>query len=79
MTLLSIYGLGFQLLIIAIMLPAGFIEYHPFFIIYTLFIFVIIGIRKQYLRLKLLITKNLYHQFKQYITSDLNNLYESII
>lgn len=47
MTLLSIYGLGFQLLIIAIMLPAGFIEYIiPFFIIYTLFIFVIIGIRK---------------------------------
>ena len=47
MTLLSIYGLGFQLLIIAIMLPAGFIEYIiPFFIIYTVFIFVIIGIRK---------------------------------
>ena len=47
MTLLSIYGLGFQLLIIAIMLPAGLIEYIiPFFIIYTLFIFVIIGIRK---------------------------------
>lgn len=47
MTLLSIYGLGFQLLIIAIMLPAGLIEYIiPFFIIYTLLIFVIIGIRK---------------------------------
>jgi hypothetical protein len=47
MTLLSIYGLGFQLLIIAIMLPLNWIEYIvPFFIVYTLMIFVIIGIRK---------------------------------
>jgi hypothetical protein len=47
MTLLSIYGLGFQLLIIAIMLPLNWIEYIvPFFIAYTLMIFVIIGIRK---------------------------------
>lgn len=47
MTLLSIYGLGFQLLLIAIMLPMNLIEYIiPFFIIFTLFIFVIIGIRK---------------------------------
>jgi phosphatidylglycerophosphate synthase len=47
MTLLSIYGLGFQLLIIAVMLPMNLIEYIvPFFIIYTLLIFVIIGIRK---------------------------------
>ena len=47
MTLLSIYGLGFQLLLIAIMLPMNLIEYIiPFFIIYTLFIFVIIAIRK---------------------------------
>jgi hypothetical protein len=47
MTLLSIYGLGFQLLIIAIMLPLNWIEYIvPFFIVYTLIIFVIIGIRK---------------------------------
>ena len=47
MTLLSIYGLGFQLLIIAVMLPMNLIEYIiPFFIIYTLPIFVIIGIRK---------------------------------
>ena len=39
--------LGFQLLIIAIMLPMNLIEYIiPFFIIYTLFIFVIITIRK---------------------------------
>jgi hypothetical protein len=47
MTLVSIYGLGFQLLIIAIMLPMNWIEYIiPFFIIYTLFVFVLIGIRK---------------------------------
>lgn len=47
MTILSIYGLGFQLLIIAVMLPMNLIEYIvPFFIVYTLFTFVIIGIRK---------------------------------
>ena len=47
MTLLSIYGLGFQLLIIAIMLPMNWIEYIvPFFIVYTLLIFILIGIRK---------------------------------
>lgn len=47
MTILSIYGLGFQLLIIAVMLPMNLIEYIiPFFIGYTLFTFVIIGIRK---------------------------------
>jgi hypothetical protein len=56
MTLLSIYGLGFQLLLIAIMLPMNLIEYIiPFFIFYTLFIFVIIGIRKTFLRLKIAI------------------------
>jgi CDP-alcohol phosphatidyltransferase len=47
MTLLSIYGLGFQLLLIAVMLPLGWIEYIvPFFIGYSLFIFGLIGIRK---------------------------------
>ncbi|MDI6032842.1 CDP-alcohol phosphatidyltransferase family protein [Flavobacterium sp. LB2P84] len=47
MTVLSIYGLGFQLLIIAVMLPMDLIEYIiPFFIIYTALILVIIGIRK---------------------------------
>jgi phosphatidylglycerophosphate synthase len=47
MTFVSIYGLGFQLLIIAIMLPLNLIEYIiPFFIIYSVFIFIIIGIRK---------------------------------
>jgi hypothetical protein len=47
MTFVSIYGLGFQLLIIAVMLPLNLIEYIiPFFIFYSLFIFVLIGIRK---------------------------------
>jgi len=47
MTLLSIYGLGFQLLIIATMLMLNLIDYIiPFFIFYNIFIVVIIGIRK---------------------------------
>ena len=47
MTMLSIYGLGFQLLIIAIMLPLHLIDYIiPFFIIYTAFMFILIGIRR---------------------------------
>lgn len=47
MTLLSLYGLGFQLLIIAFMLPLGWIEFiAPFFILYSLLIFILIGIRK---------------------------------
>jgi phosphatidylserine synthase len=51
MTLLSIYGLGFQLLIIALMLPLGLIEFIiPFFIAYTILIFVLIGIRKVFIK-----------------------------
>ena len=47
MTMLSVYGLGFQLLIIAIMLPLNLIDYIvPFFIVYTTFMFVLIGIRR---------------------------------
>ncbi len=47
MTMISIYGLGFQLLLMAIMLSAHLIEYIiPFFIFYSLFLFVFIGIRK---------------------------------
>ena len=50
MTLLSLYGLGFQLLIIAIMLPLGWIEFIvPFFTVYTLLIVVLIGIRKVFI------------------------------
>ena len=48
MTLLSLYGLGFQLLIIAVMLTLGWIEFIvPFFIAYTLLILALIGIRKE--------------------------------
>ena len=51
MTLLSIYGLGFQLLIIAVMLPMNLIEYIiPFFMVYTFLIFIIIGIRKRFFK-----------------------------
>lgn len=50
MTLLSAYGLGFQLLIIAIMLPLGWIEWIvPFFVVYSIFILVLIGIRKKFI------------------------------
>lgn len=51
MTLISIYGLGFQLLLISIMLVFNWIEYIiPFFIMYSLFIPIIIGIRKVYIK-----------------------------
>ena len=47
MTIVSLYGLGFQLLIIAGMLSLNLIDYIvTFFIIYTLLIIVLIGIRK---------------------------------
>ncbi|MCC6187068.1 MAG: CDP-alcohol phosphatidyltransferase family protein [Chitinophagaceae bacterium] len=47
MTFVSIYGLGFQLLIIAIMLPLNLKEFIiPFFIGYNVFMIVIIFIRK---------------------------------
>jgi phosphatidylglycerophosphate synthase len=49
MTFVSIYGLGFQLLIIAVMLPLNLIAYIvPFFVFYTIFIFVLIGIRRSF-------------------------------
>jgi len=51
MTLVSLYGLGFQLLVIAILLPLGWIEMiAPFFVAYSVLIFVLIGIRKAYLK-----------------------------
>ena len=51
MTLLSLYGLGFQLLIIAVMLPMGWVELIvPFFIAFTILIFVLIGIRKVFIK-----------------------------
>ena len=51
MTFVSMYGLGFQLLIIAVMLTFGWIEIIvPFFIFYSVLIFVLIGIRKVYFK-----------------------------
>ena len=51
MTSLSVFGLGFQLLIIAIMLPLNLIEFIvPFFIFFTLLIFVFVGIRKRFIK-----------------------------
>ena len=50
MTLLSIYGLGFQLLLIAIMLSTGMIDFIiPYFIFSNVFIFVLIAIRKLFI------------------------------
>ena len=47
MTAVSCYGLGFQLLIIAVMLCIGWAEYIlAFFVVYSVFIFVFIAIRK---------------------------------
>jgi hypothetical protein len=49
MTAISTLGLGFQLLIISVMLVLGWKDYIiPFFILYSVFIFVFIGIRKYY-------------------------------
>lgn len=50
MSLVSLYGLGFQLLIIAVMLNLGLIDYIiPFFIYYTVLLAVFILIRKIFL------------------------------
>jgi hypothetical protein len=51
MTLVSLYGLGFQLLLISVFLPLGRIEMIvPFFISYSILILVLIGIRKVYIK-----------------------------
>jgi phosphatidylglycerophosphate synthase len=53
MTLLSVYGLGFQLLLIALMLPLGWIEFIvPFFIGYSILLVVLICIRKKFITQK---------------------------
>jgi CDP-alcohol phosphatidyltransferase len=55
MTMVSFYGLGFQLLIMAIMLAFGWVEFViPFFIFYSIFILAFIGIRKVYLAPKVM-------------------------
>lgn len=51
MTMVSVYGLGFQLLIIAVMLALNLVNYIvPFFIGYTVLMAVLIGIRRLYLK-----------------------------
>lgn len=53
MSIISIYGLGFQLLLISILLSIGLIEFIiPFFIGYNVFILVFVGIRKAFLNSK---------------------------
>lgn len=53
MTLVSLYGLGFQLLIIAVMLALNLASYIiPFFIGYSILIFLLIAIRKTVLKIK---------------------------
>ncbi len=50
MTLVSFYGLGFQLLLMAMMLALGWIEWIiPFFIAYSVLLVVLVGIRKWFL------------------------------
>lgn len=50
MSMLSIYGLGFQLLIMAVMLSLGLVNYiFVFFISYTLFALLFISIRRTFL------------------------------
>ena len=49
MTCISTFGLGFQLLIIAVMLVLGLKAFIlPFFLVYTVMVFVFIGIRKTF-------------------------------
>lgn len=51
MTMVSLYGLGFQLLIMAILLILNKADYIiPFFIGYSVFILIFIGIRKLFLK-----------------------------
>lgn len=51
MTIVSLYGLGFQLLLMALMLALGYIEFIvPFFIGYSILIFILIGIRKRFFK-----------------------------
>ena len=51
MTSITIYGLGFQLLIMSVMLACNWIDFIiPFFIFYSLLLVVFIGIRKRVIR-----------------------------
>jgi CDP-diacylglycerol--serine O-phosphatidyltransferase len=51
MTLVSLYGLGFQLLLMSLMLILNLQDYViPFFIIYSILILVFVGIRKRFIK-----------------------------
>lgn len=51
MSMISIYGLGFQLMLMAIMLSIGWIDFIiPFFIVYTALTIIFIGIRKSLIK-----------------------------
>jgi len=51
MTLVSLYGLGFQLLLIALLLSLNRVEMiAPFFVAYSVLIFILIGIRKVFIK-----------------------------
>ncbi|WMN11113.1 CDP-alcohol phosphatidyltransferase family protein [Marivirga salinae] len=51
MTIISVYGLGFQLMLMAIMLSLGWIDFIiPFFIAYTFMIFIFVGLRKLFIK-----------------------------
>jgi len=51
MTLVSMYGLGFQLLLMSLMLILNLQDYViPFFIVYSIFILVFVGIRKLFIK-----------------------------
>jgi CDP-diacylglycerol---serine O-phosphatidyltransferase len=50
MSLISLYGLGFQLLIMSVLLAFNLVEYViPFFIFYSFLLVVFIGIRRQFI------------------------------
>lgn len=50
MSVISVYGLGFQLLLISIMLSLGLIDFiFPFFIGYNVFLLIFMGVRKVFL------------------------------
>lgn len=58
MTMVSIYGLGFQLLIMAVMLSIGLIDFIiPFFICYSLFMAIFIAIRKSFINTRTAISQ----------------------
>ena len=51
MTLVSLYGLGFQLLLMSLMLTLNLQDYViPFFIVYSILILVFVGIRKIFIK-----------------------------